>query len=395
MCILEYEYQIDFFALEPDNVMNAKAPAPFHILKQEPGHTTYPNTMQYPLETFKAPLSILSVIAVAVSQMHYVSRNSGRRYKLDFLQDLDVMSYVVNILGSAAPESFRTMNRPSVLPPLPPVDRSSQTSTRLRQWPNVDASRPIDPTSSLPLFSSSPPQGYRENLAVPLYRLESEEMQGSEEGVPAARAGRRDDAEDNEGSAGASSMQQRRPGESRSARHPSSMGTSSRQSHSAVTESDMTDADMHALASALQLDGKAAADVSLHSDSDGSEEEGSRERRPSEERDESDDDAPVGTLWHLQYQTLDDEQDALLDAAASALAGRITTAQARSSQETSPTDAGNLLFNFLVSVEPLPDVAPELRSIEDRRERMLRQWDRMMDRPEGRQWMEAQEALAQ
>lgn len=387
MCILEYEYQIDFFDLQPDNVMNVKAPALFRVLTEEPGQRTYPNTMQYGLETFKAPLCVMSVIAVVVSQMSYVSEITGRRYQRTFLEDLDVMSYVINVLGSSTPQSFRTMNRPSVLPPLPPLDRSSEASTRLRQWPNVDAAGPIDPISSLPLFSSSPPEGYRENLAVPLYRMEADDMPASEEEGLAASADRRNHEKDSDGSADASSMGQRRLGGSRSDRLSFSMGTSSRLSRSVVTESDMTEADLHARTSALQLGGKAA---------DGSEEEAQKERPSSEERDENDIEAPVGTLWHLQYQTLEDEQNALLDAAVSALAGQLqATAQARSNQATGPTDAGGLLFKFLVSVEPLPGVAPELRSIEQRRERMLRQWERMMDRPEGRQWLEAQEAMMQ
>lgn len=294
MCRAEYEYQVDFFDLKPRNIFNCKAPPSFQQLREESGVRTYPNFLQHGLDTFKAPRSILSVIAVAVSQMWFVSRASDRRYKSSFLEDLDVMSYVINVLGSPAPDYFKSLKRPSLLPALP-FDRPSSTlsSPRLRRWPSLPILRPpATDTSSLQLASK-------------------------------------------------------------------------------------------------------AKDAALYADSIEPENQEPNESFSAEQSDMQSGDAPFGASWHQEWQSLDDEQDLVLNTAASALAEDLQASSQTGVKTTGNAAAASSLFDFLVSEEPLQEVASKLHWIEERREVMLEQWKEVLQERETRRWLEEQQGIMQ
>ncbi|PWN19330.1 hypothetical protein BCV69DRAFT_300648 [Microstroma glucosiphilum] len=159
------------------------------------------------------------------------------------------MSYIVNVLRSAALDSFENLNRPSVLPALPVLDQLLLL---------------VEPSQRL--------LGEIGSLAVALYDMEVDQMQTAESEQLSTTDGTHEDGDysgGSGGSGGASSFGNRGPDGSRSDRHHSSMGESSRFSSSVDTslDSQMTEGILNAATSSLQLGSKAAADVPLNSDS--------------------------------------------------------------------------------------------------------------------------------
>lgn len=124
-----YEYQLDGFDLIPFSIVNLKDPMTCKLATRVTGDETYLIALQHPLDNLKAPLNILSVVAVAVSQMRHISRAPGRVYRADFMDDLEIMSYIVNLLGCPTPTYARRLQRPSVLPPLPHSASASPSSS--------------------------------------------------------------------------------------------------------------------------------------------------------------------------------------------------------------------------------------------------------------------------
>lgn len=372
VCLPSYEYQIDFFELKSNTIMNCKAPRSFRKLEEASGDRTYPNTMEHGLEKFKAPLSILSVVAVAVSQMWFVSRQPGRRYQPDFLEDLEVMSYVVNVLGSPDLTSFRSFMRPSVLPPLPLLSEAASFVPRPRHWPVVSATPSAAPGAALPEFSSSPPHGFRETLAPDLYGMESD--QTPEEVGPTEASGQSGD--ESGGSGGGNSSE---PGDksdsaledSLSSGLSSSMGTSglSRGTVDTFGDSQMGEAESHAIAPSLRV-GTKTVDAAQH-----------HETRPVEASENQHVDS-FEVQWHEEWQSLEAEQDLVLGTASLALVQQF---QASCTEAHTATSAGP--FDFLVDQQPL-EITPKLQSIDQRREEMLEQWDEVLERRQRRQWLE-------
>jgi hypothetical protein len=395
MCRAEYEYQVDFFNLSPRNIFDCKAPPSLQQLREEPGVRTYPNSLQHGLDAFKAPLSILSVIAVAVSQMWFVSSASDRRYKSSFLEDLDVMAYVINILGSPAPDYFKGLKRPSVLPALPDRPSSSTSSPRLRRWPSLPILRRTATESGLPDFSSSPPPGYREKSVVDLFNMESDQTP-EEEGLldPSGGHERGDDSESSGGEGSSGRMGRSDPGreESQSDGQRSSTATSSLPSGSVDTfgDSQTDEVELDAATSSLHLASK-AKDAALYSDSIEPEDQEPNESFSAEQSDMQ----SGGASWHQEWQSLDDEQDLVLKTAALALVEDLQASSQTGVKTTDNAAAASSLFDFLVNEAPLQEVASKLHWIEERREVMLEQWEEVLQEPETRRWLEEQQGLMQ
>jgi hypothetical protein len=345
-----HQYQLDVFDLIPFSMANWKDPMIGGPATRVTGDEKYPIALQQPLDNIKAPLNILSIVAVAVSQMRHISRVADRNHRAAFLEDLDIMSYVVKLLESPNPSYFRGLHRPSVLPPLP--DSASPTSSeRIREWPSRTQTCSSAATPGLPEFSSSPPEGYKENLAPRLYGMER--VQIAEQEASVSTEERHDDSEGDGG-----------PGSSKSrGTDPEGEEGRSNGGHSSNTTSDLSSISMHTL-SELQ-DVKDAMTVS------------SVKEPPPEELEQS---VKAGDCyeprpssvahWHEESRALDDRQDQLLDGVASSLAKEL---QIRSDHAGSAT-AATPLFNFLMSDEPL-DIAAKLQAIEERREALLEQWE--------------------
>lgn len=371
VCLPKYEYQIDIFELRPDTIMNCKAPRLFRTLEEASGDKTYPNTMEHGLENFKAPLSILSVVAVAVSQMWYVSQQSGRRYQPDFLEDLEIMLYVVNVLGSPDLTSFRSFMRPSVLPLLPLLSEAASFVPRPRHWPVVSATPSAAPGAALPEFSSSPPHDFREMLAPDLYGMESDQTPQEVGPTEASDQG----GDESGGSGGGNSSQTGDKSDSVRDNSPSSglsssMGTSglTRSTGDTFGDSQMGEVESHAVAPSLGL-GTKTEDAAHHHQS-----------RPVEASENQQVDS-FEAQWHEVWQSLEEEHDSVLETAASALVEQF---RASCTETSTATSAG---FEFLVSEEPL-NITPKLQSIDQRREEMLEQWDEVLERRQRRQWLE-------
>ncbi|PWN17714.1 hypothetical protein BCV69DRAFT_279359 [Microstroma glucosiphilum] len=355
LCLPSYELQLDIFDLKRRTISKWKDLAGSQGVSRVTGDELYPILLDHQLDTLQAPVSILAVVAVAVSQAWYISRSPGRRYREAFLEEMDIMSYIVNLLGSPSPSYFRGLQRPSALPPLPPLPQIASLSSpqRMREWPlTKPRTRSSAVASQLPEFSSSPPKGYKENLATALYEMDRAQI--AEEGVSVSTDGGH---EDSEGSGGASSFKSRRS-EPRGDESRSSGGDSS------IGSSDLSSISMLPPSPGLQ-DAKDATVVSNVT------EQAQKQLKSSPEaKIGSTSVAPSMAVWHEEAQSLDDKQDLLLDDALSALASQL---QAPSNQADSTTTATRL-FDFLASPEPL-DITSKLQAIEQRREEMLEQWE--------------------
>lgn len=106
-----HEYQLDIFDLIPFSIVNLKDHARAQVSTRMTGDEIYSNVLQHQLDTSQAPLSILAVVAVAVSQAWYISRALGQIYHAAFMDELDIMSYIVNLLSSPTPTYFRGPQR--------------------------------------------------------------------------------------------------------------------------------------------------------------------------------------------------------------------------------------------------------------------------------------------
>ncbi|PWN19344.1 hypothetical protein BCV69DRAFT_300663 [Microstroma glucosiphilum] len=355
-----HEYQLDIFDLKRRTILTYKGSAEPQAATRVTGDERYPITLKHPLDSIRAPLNVLSVVAVAVSQMRYISRAPGRIYRADFMDDLDIMSYIINLLGCPTPTYFRRLQRPSVLPPLPD-SASPASSERIREWPSRARTRSSAAAPGVPQFSSSTPEGYKENLDPALYGMERVQIVEQEASV-STEAGH-DDSERDGG-----------PGSPKS-RGTEAEGEEGRSNggHYSHSTSDLSSISMHT-SSELQ-DAKDAMTVSSV------EEPPPEELRSSVEAGDCYEPRPLSVAhWHEESRALDDRQDELFESAASALAQRL---QACSSHVASATvaSATTPLFDFLVSTEPL-DITPMLQSIDERREELLEQWE------DGLKWME-------
>lgn len=142
--------------------------------------------------------------------------------------------------------------------------------------------------------------------------------------------------------------------------------------------------------SSLQLASK-AKDAALYSDSIEPEDQEPNETFSAEQSDMQSGCAS----WHQEWQSLDDEQDLVLNTAASALVEDLQASSQTGVKTTGNAAAASSLFDFLVSEEPLQEVASKLHWIEERREVMLEQWKEVLQRPETRRWLEEQQGIVQ
>lgn len=352
LCLPSYKFQLDIFNLRPRTICDFKGPAGLQMVSRVTGDECFPNVLEPQLDILQAPMSILAVVAVAVSQAWYISRSPGRRYAAAFLEELDIMSYVVNLLGSPSPSYFRALRRPSVLPPLP-QSASPSSPERIRDWPltkpHTRSSAAAEP--QLPEFSSSPPKGYKEDFAPALFEMHTAQVAEQEASVSTDG-----EQEGSEGSGGPRSSRGR-GSEPRGHESRSSGGDSS------VNSSDLSSVSMLSAPPGLH-EAKDATAVSAIAE----QAQGQLERSLEGKRG-SDSVAANVALWHEEAQSLDDKQDLMLDTVVSALAKQLQA----SPKHADGTRTSAQLFDFLVSAEPL-DITTKLKAIEQRREEMLEQW---------------------
>lgn len=358
---LSFEYQIDFFNLREGAIITTKGDSGLRYLKEAPGIRQYPNCLERELESVYAPLSVLLVIAIAVSQMHWVSRAVPAHsfYQQTFVDDLDTMSYVVNLVGSLSPSDFRSLKRPSVLPFDRPVVKGLALPSVVREWPRRSRLRSSSTTGSNFVFSSSPPEDYDTKWASELQGLKVE----PEEAIDMPETSDNgDESDDNRsgGAGGAGEGHRGAPGESPSTSEESSSGTMSPMSQGFGDTSrqrehreggDSPPSEHGNLPSTLKRS-------SLKTDINRT------ELGPRETSHED--------LRHEEWELLDDEQDELLNTAREALIQRLQAL----AMPTRPycAKASTLMSTFLVGSDPLA-IATKLDDIERRRREIIDEWE--------------------
>lgn len=347
---MSFEYQFDFFHFEERSISSMRGDSGNHVLTEAPGSRKYPNRLQRDLETVYAPLSVLSIIAVAVSQMHFVSKSVGAEagWQKTFMEDLDTMSYIVNVVGSASPHDFRSLKRPEVLSFDRPQTKGVALPPILRAWPRKVGLRSSSTADGDFVFSSSPPAGYETDLASRLHGLTVEHDEVEE---MSSDADRRDESEGS-GGAGAGEGHTGAQGESRSGSEESSSGTTSGMSQGFVDTSRQRE---HREGGDSPPSEHGTLPCTLKRGSDINRTELSHE-----------------DLRHAEWELLDHEQDELLHTAREALIQALQSL----AMPTRPCGAktSTMLSTFLVGSDPLA-IATKLDDIERRRREIIDEWE--------------------